>query len=143
MYYKDTSFHLLRRVSIHLCAFIFSIFLAKDKPAIWAWRRLVRHCSIRRPVALWTYYLFYHFILLLRPLYAPAVMKGLLSLNLNSPSGHPLISSMTASPFLSSDAIVAFSSAKEGIFPLAFLISLRDRKSTRLNSSHGYISYAV
>src|SRR2546429_4308480 len=28
-------------------------------------------------------------------------------------------------------------------FPLAFAISTRDRKSTRLNSSHGYISYAV
>src|SRR2546429_10030043 len=29
------------------------------------------------------------------------------------------------------------------IFAAAFLVNLTDRKSTRLNSSHGYISYAV
>src|SRR2546429_6809791 len=34
-------------------------------------------------------------------------------------------------------------SASLGVYLLATLVAFGDRKSTRLNSSHGYISYAV
>src|SRR3972149_8166766 len=52
-------------------------------------------------------------------------LTGRLSLNTNLPVGHSVTRSMTASPYLSSDVIIALSSDGEGIFPSAFFICFR------------------
>src|SRR5688572_3012456 len=45
--------------------------------------------------------------------------------------------------FSTRDEIAANPTSIEGVFPQVLLAKIRDRKSTRLNSSHSQISYAV
>src|SRR2546422_5941889 len=61
--------------------------------------------------------------------------------------GEPLASTVTPDTLPSSRCstlvVVCFWRLSTSTVPTAPVISDRDRKSTRLNSSHGYISYAV
>src|SRR3989449_2083242 len=59
------------------------------------------------------------------------------------PTGFPSIDRILGGGLRRRDLVVLGGDIGSGKSALALGLALRDRKSTRLNSSHGYISYAV
>src|SRR5256884_8599984 len=56
------------------------------------------------------------------------------------PAPRPVVGEITR---LEQDIVYKYSIAANANASFASLVTIKDRKSTRLNSSHGYISYAV